>query len=105
MRIGLNLLFITCFAGLLLTGASVQSEAIRRACLQSDRSGSGPTVCRCIQGVADQTLSTRDQRRAAKFFSDPDEAQSVRQSTRRGDEAFWERYKQFGVFAERSCRS
>jgi len=81
-----------------------QAQAIQQACLQSDRGGS-QLICRCIQGAADQILSNRDQRRAARFFRDPDEAQRVRRSDRRRDEAFWERYRAFGERAERSCRS
>lgn len=93
-----GLIGVVCLAG------AAQSEAIQRACLQSDRGGS-QTVCRCIQGAADQTLSNRDQRRAAKFFRDPEEAQRVRRSDRSRDEAFWDRYRMFGERAEQTCRS
>lgn len=50
------------------------------------------------------TLTPRDQRLAATFFSDPHRAQEVRQSRRRQHEAFWERYENFGVAAETFCR-
>lgn len=50
------------------------------------------------------TLTPRDQRLAATFFSNPNRAQEVRQSRRRQHEAFWERYESFGVAAETFCR-
>ncbi len=50
------------------------------------------------------TLTPRDQRLAATFFSDPNRAQKVRQSRNRRDEVFWERYENFGLAAETLCR-
>jgi hypothetical protein len=76
---------------------------IEKACMRSDRGGSTRAMCSCIQQAADMTLSGGDQRRAAKFFSDPDEAQRVRISDRSGDEAFWQRYRAFGETAETFC--
>jgi hypothetical protein len=46
-----------------------------------------------------------EQRRAARFFSNPDEAQSVRMSRTRADNEFWARYRSFGAAAERYCRT
>jgi hypothetical protein len=76
---------------------------IERACMNSDRKGANRQVCSCIQQAADMTLRSTDQRRAAKFFSDPDEAQKVRVSDRPSDDAFWDRYKSFGEAAEAFC--
>ena len=49
------------------------------------------------------TLSRADQRRAAKFFADADEAQQVRMSKSDSDNAFWARYKNFATTAEAYC--
>jgi hypothetical protein len=78
---------------------------ITRACMSSDRDAASPFLCSCIQTVANDMLSRRDQRRAAKFFADPDRAQEMRQSSRSSHEAFWLRYKAFGERAETYCAS
>lgn len=87
-----------------LTAFPAQADTIRHACLKSERGNGQRLLCNCIQDAADKTLSNRDQSKAARFFRDPDAAQKVRRSDRRGDENFWERYEQFGQAAERSCR-
>ncbi len=92
-------------AALCFSGGAVFAEAIERACLQSGRAGGDRALCGCIQDAANMTLSQTDQRQAARFFSNPDEAQSVRMSSRRSDEVFWERYKTFGETAEAFCSS
>jgi hypothetical protein len=81
----------------------VSAGQIQRACLQSDRAQGNRALCGCIQQAADLTLSNRDQSRAAKLFRDPDKAQELRQSGRRGDEEFWLRYRSFGETAEAFC--
>jgi hypothetical protein len=75
---------------------------IERACLSSDR-GASRSLCGCIQQAADMTLSGGDQRRAAKFFKDPEAAHSTWVSQSKSDDAFWERYKSFGETAEAFC--
>lgn len=90
-----------CFLTIIATSAS--AGPIERACLQSDRDGASRAVCSCIQQVADQTLGGSDQRRAAKFFGNPEKANTVWQSQSRSDDAFWERYKAFGSQAESYC--
>lgn len=75
---------------------------IERACLSGLRPGT-PSLCGCIQDAADLVLSHGEQKRAAKFFRDPHQAQVVRQSDRRRDEEFWLRYKAFGETAEVYC--
>lgn len=75
---------------------------IERACMASDR-GANRSLCGCIQQAADMTLSGGDQRRAAKFFKDPEAAHSTWVSQSRSDDAFWERYKSFGQTAEAYC--
>ena len=85
-----------------LTSGSATAGPIERACMASDRSASR-SLCGCIQQVADMTLSGGDQRRAAKFFKDPEDAHATWISQSSSDDAFWERYKQFGQTAEASC--
>ncbi|MGI1660806.1 hypothetical protein ACRDNQ_01085 [Palleronia sp. KMU-117] len=86
-------------------GGTAMAGTIERACLSSDRPGISRSLCGCIQQAADLTLSTKDQRLAASFFKDPHRAQEVRQSDRRSDEEFWERYVNFGTAAETYCRN
>ena len=83
-------------------GGAVSGD-IGRACLASGRDAASPQLCSCVQGVANQTLSGTDQRRAARFFDDPERAQETRTSDRAGDEAFWERYRAFADQAEAIC--
>ncbi|MBR9650870.1 hypothetical protein IT775_07020 [Thalassobius aquimarinus] len=82
---------------------SAQAGPIDRACMASPRQQKSWALCRCIQHVANQTLSRSDQRRAAKFFRDPHKAQEVRQSDSRSNERFWLRYKEFGATAAAIC--
>ena len=53
--------------------------------------------------AARATLSYREQRQAARLFDDPDEAEDLRMSDNRRDEAFWERYQAFGETAQAMC--
>jgi hypothetical protein len=76
---------------------------IERACLNSDRKQVSRALCICIQRAADMTLRGGDQRKAAAFFRDPDRAQKVRMSASDADNAFWDRYKNFGATAEAVC--
>lgn len=76
---------------------------IERACLNSERRAANRQLCGCIQQVADMTLRGADQRKAARFFADPEAAQKVRMSKSDSDNAFWQRYRQFGSTAETYC--
>ncbi len=100
-----NYVISMVLGGLALAVAAPAATAgpVARACMASDRQAATRAMCGCIQSVADATLTGRDQRLAAKFFSDPHRAQEVRQSDRAADEAFWDRYRVFGDAAERSC--
>lgn len=82
--------------------SSLYAGPIGRACDQSDRPASR-ALCSCIQQAADLTLDGSDQRRAARFFSDPDKSQEVRVSDSERDSAFWDRYRNFGQTAEAMC--
>jgi hypothetical protein len=86
-----------------LMASSAFSGPIERACNKSSRDAANRQVCLCIQSVADQILNSTDQRRAAKLLNNPEKAHEVWQSQRPADDAFWERYKVFGVQVETSC--
>jgi hypothetical protein len=85
-----------------MMSAAAMAGPIERACMSSDRGGNR-SLCGCIQQAADATLSGGDQRRAAKFFKDPERAHQTWVSQSSADDAFWERYKRFGQTAEASC--
>ncbi|WBU53852.1 hypothetical protein [Paracoccus sp. SCSIO 75233] len=91
-------------AAIVMTAPLAVAGPIDSACVRSDRGARQPALCGCVQQVADQTLSRADQRRAARFFRDPQEAQVVRMSKRDADNAFWARYKRFAGTAEAYCR-
>lgn len=86
-----------------LAPAVAMAGPIENACNRSDRDGASRQLCRCIDSVARHTLTYGEQRRAARFFANPDEAQRVRMSPSDTDNAFWRRYRAFGVEAERNC--
>ncbi len=78
---------------------------INSACMGSGRNEASGTLCGCIQAIADDTLTGGDQRKAARFFRDPHEAQVVKMSKTTYDDEFWDRYQDFATRAERSCRA
>ncbi|MCG7493611.1 hypothetical protein [Thalassobius sp. Cn5-15] len=98
-------IYTAAFLAALMTPITLPATAgpIERACLTSPRDGATRQLCGCIGRVAKQTLSSTDQRKAAKFFKDPHSAQEVRQSDRRSDERFWKRYVDFGATAAAVC--
>jgi hypothetical protein len=83
--------------------AAAFAGPIENACNRSERPNANRQLCRCIEAAADRTLTRSEQRRAARFFSDPDEAQEVRMSTTDADNEFWARYRAFGDLAEQMC--
>lgn len=83
--------------------SAAHAGLIERACLSSDRPAVSASLCGCIQAVADKTLTGSDQRLAATFFSNPHQAQVIRQSDNAAHEVFWERYKAFGANAKNNC--
>lgn len=87
---------------ILAPGAALAGP-IGNACLASDRARGNAALCNCIQVAADATLTRGEQRRAARFFRNPHEAQEVRASTTDADNRFWERYVAFGQLAEAQC--
>lgn len=96
---------IGLMAALAACGGPNVSGQIAQACLDADRSAASPALCSCIQRVADNSLSNRDQARAVTFFETPQLAQDTRQSDRNSDEAFWQRYKFFSEAAKTQCRA
>jgi hypothetical protein len=86
-----------------LIPAPASAGPLETACLRSDRAQATRALCRCIDSVAQSTLTRAEQRRAASFFRDPQLAQDVRMSKNERDNAFWARYRAFGDAAERSC--
>ena len=101
----MNLTIRAAFGALLFAVMTSGALAgpIERACNKSDRDAANRSVCSCIQQVADQSLSSGDQRRAAGFFNNPDKAQDVRLSDSSRDDEFWARYTEFGAQAEAFC--
>lgn len=83
--------------------SSATAGPIETACLRSDRAQATRALCRCIDSVAQRTLTRAEQRRAASFFRDPQLAQDVRMSKSDRDNAFWARYRAFGDAAEQRC--
>ncbi|MCQ0092840.1 hypothetical protein [Roseovarius sp. M141] len=79
------------------------SGPIKSACLASGRKARSNHLCGCIQAVADRNLSRGEQRRAVKFYSDPQSAQDIRQSSRPKDKSFWKSYSDYSKQAERTC--
>lgn len=94
---------VVAAAGLALLGVAAKAGPIESACMAASRGGATAELCGCIQQVADVTLSSSDQRRAAKFFADPEQAQKVKLSDTGSAEAFWHRYADFGEAAEMVC--
>ena len=80
-----------------------EAGVIERACRNSDRAAANPALCRCIQRVANSSLTAGERRTVSKWFNDPHQAQVVRQSDNARDERLWERYKLFGDTAAKTC--
>ncbi len=85
-------------------GAGPVTGDISEACIAADRRAASPALCSCVQQVANQTLSGREQARAATFFENPQLAQDTRQSDNARDERFWDRYKSFSELATQICQ-
>ncbi len=86
-------------------GTPAVTGDISDACMAGGRSAASPALCSCVQQVANQSLSGRDQSRAAVFFDEPQLAQDTRQSDRASDEAFWQRYKKFTELSSQICQA
>ncbi len=98
-----KVLAILALGALAACGGGALSGDIGRACMSAGREAASPALCTCIQQVANQSLSSSDQGRAAAFFDNPDKAQQTRQSDAPRDEDFWDRYRAFADRAEAVC--
>ncbi len=79
------------------------SGPIQKACVSANRKAATTARCGCVQAIADQSLDAKDQRRGAKLFKDPHQAQEIRQSDNPGNERFWLAWKAFGQNAAAAC--
>jgi hypothetical protein len=86
----------------LVIPTAVSANPIQRACMASDRTPSR-SLCSCIGQVADATLTRSQMREGARWFTDPQRAQEVRQSNRRRDEEMWDAWRTFSTMAEQRC--
>lgn len=94
-------IFITAIA-VAIAGPALAGGAVETACQKAGRNASD-AMCACIQQAADRTLGGGDQRRAAKFFADPEKAQETRVSDSASADAFWDRYSAFVATAQKMC--
>lgn len=100
----MNKILSAAVTGILLAGPHMAvAGPIESACLKSNRAQATAALCRCIDTVAQSSLTRSEQRRAASFFADPDRAQQVRMSKSARDNEFWGRYRAFGDSAEQYC--
>lgn len=76
---------------------------IQKACEADGRKSASRARCGCVQAVADESLSSSDQRRGAKMFRDPHQLQEIRQSDNSENERFWLAWKAFGQTAAAFC--
>ena len=90
-----------------LSSAATAGNAIAGACMSSPRGAAAPTLCSCIQTVADSVLSPAEQQRGAQIFLEPHMSQEIRASARRAntsDAVFWEKWRVFGETAAKHCQ-
>ena len=102
MRIGSGLGLVACLALAACGGGNVSGD-VGRACMSGGREAANSSLCSCIQTAANQSLNAADQRRAAAFFGDPQEAEDARSSDTTRDDAFWARYRTFVDRARAQC--
>ncbi len=76
---------------------------IHNACMKSGRKQASAARCGCIQAVADKELSSSEQRRGVRVFSDPHSLPEARQSDRKSDNDFWAVWKAYGQTASTLC--
>ena len=70
------------------------------ACIDSGRKAATRGLCGCVQAVADNKLSRRQQARAAEFHAEPLLSQDAREN---GSRRFWNAYKSYAKQAEQTC--
>lgn len=77
---------------------------IHDACRAAGRRGATRERCGCVQWVADRELTHRQQQRGARYFTDQQQLQEVRQSDDRSNSDFWQAWSRFGSRAGGLCR-
>ncbi|MEP5732017.1 MAG: hypothetical protein ABJL67_21885 [Sulfitobacter sp.] len=77
---------------------------IQSACRAQGRKAASTARCGCIQAVANQELSSAQQRRGASYFKDPGKLQEVRQSDVASNERFWLAWKAYSQRAASLCQ-
>ncbi len=90
-----------------LATTATAGSAIASACMSSTRGAAAPSLCACIQTVADAVLSPAEQQRGAQIFLDPHKSQEIRASARTAnpsDAVFWEKWRVFGDSAAQHCQ-
>ena len=90
-----------------LSTSATAGSAIATACKSSARGAAAPSLCSCIQNVADSVLSPAEQVLGAQIFLEPHKSQEIRASANRAnasDAAFWEKWRVFGNSAAQHCQ-
>lgn len=77
---------------------------IQKACQSSDRKARSRARCGCIQAVANDKLTSAQQRRGARYWKNPGKLQDVRQSDNANNEVFWRAWKAYGQAAAAVCK-
>ena len=107
-----NLIILSALVALTACSGGNQSNSgstrgatgdISRACLAEDRSAANPSLCGCVQRVANAELSSRDRARVVRFLNNPEIANETKLSTTDADDAFWDRYRAYISTARRQC--
>ena len=98
--LGAMALLVGCGGG--RTAPRVTGE-VGLACLASGRSDASRALCGCIDRVAQQTLTSREQSTFASYFSDPEALQSMKLDDRPAAERLWARYDAFVDAARATC--
>lgn len=76
---------------------------IEQTCLASARDAVNPTLCGCIQDIANIALSSAEQAIVHDFLLDPSKSETIRQSKQKQHRAFWQHYVAFSKLTARYC--
>ena len=87
-----------------VAGAAQARGVIETACLRSDRPAANRALCGCIQQVANAVLTSGDQRKGARFFSEPELSQDAKMSKGEADRQFWQKWENFAAGAVQHCQ-
>lgn len=87
-----------------IAGAAQARGVIETACLRSDRPAANNVLCGCIQQVANAVLASGDQRKGARFFSEPELSQDAKVARGEADRQFWLKWEIFAASAVKHCQ-